>query len=296
MPRVEHPPSISGRQHDLGGGMLVRRLLPSAQRSAVGPFVFMDHFGPSPVGPDAAQDVRPHPHIGLGTLTYLFDGAILHRDSLGTVQLIEPGAINWMRAGRGVVHSERRPPDLPGQWTQHGLQFWLALPLSLEASEPAFEHTPAAQVPLLELDGAQVRLLLGAAWGHQAGVATGVDAVCLDICLPADQTIKIPALAPELAVYAAVGSPSVDGTDLPSGHLQVLAAGCGASLQAGREPVRCVVVGGAALDAPRYLWWNFVSSHRERIVRAADDWEAGRMPVIPGDRERIPLPPRRFKR
>lgn len=285
---------LTGRAHDLGGGMRVRRLLPAPQRRAVGPFVFFDHFGPVPVGPDAAQDVRAHPHIGLGTLTYLFEGVLLHRDSLGTEQLIEPGAINWMRAGRGIVHSERRPPGRAGTWTNHGLQFWLALPLALEESEPAFHHTPAAAVPQQALGDARVRVVLGQAWGMAAAVPTGVDALCLDVELAPHGQLALPAVAPELAVYAATAPLQVGLQVVPAGGLCVLPEGQGALLQAGAEPVRCTVLGGAALDAPRYLWWNFVSSRRERIQAAAEAWEAGQMPRIVGETDPIPLPARRF--
>lgn len=286
---------LTGRPHDLGGGMVVRRLLPAAQCRNVGPFVFFDHFGPALVGPDGAQDVRPHPHIGLGTVTYLLEGALLHRDSLGTTQRIEPGALNWMRAGRGIVHSERRPPGQAGVATLHGLQFWLALPRELEESEPAFVHAPAEAVPERRVQGAHVRVLLGEAWGAVAAVATGVPALCLDVSLAAGEMLALPALAAELAVYAVHGSLAVNAQPVPVGALQVLPGTAElTTLGAGAAPARCIVLGGAALDAPRYLWWNFVSSRRERIQAAADAWEAGRMPGIPGETERAPLPPRRF--
>lgn len=287
---------LTGRPHDLGGGMVVRRLLPAAQCRSVGPFVFFDHFGPALVGPDGAQDVRPHPHIGLGTVTYLLEGALLHRDSLGTTQRIEPGALNWMRAGRGIVHSERRPPGQTGVSTLHGLQFWLALPQALEEAEPAFHHTPAAAVPQIAVAGAQVRVLLGEAWGAVAAVETGVPALCLDVSLPAGAALSLPALAPELAVYAVEGALQLDAQPLSVGSLRVLPGDRlhSTTLQAGAEPARCMVLGGAPLDAPRYLWWNFVSSRRERIQAAAAAWEAGQMPPIPGETERIALPPRRF--
>ncbi|MGE0498129.1 MAG: pirin family protein [Ramlibacter sp.] len=286
---------LTGHTKDLGGGFTVRRLLPAAQRRSVGPFIFFDHFGPVSEVPQANHDVRPHPHIGLATVTYLFEGAMMHRDSLGTVQQIEPGAINWMTAGRGIVHSERRPASLANQtYVNHGLQLWVALPRAFEEVPPAFAHTPAAAIPELAVGAATVRVLIGEAFGASSPVATLAPTLYLDIRLPANASFTLPALASEMALYAVSGDGQVDGEPLAPHTLLVLAEGEGAQIQAGDGPVRLVVVGGAPLDGPRHMWWNFVSSRKERIVQAADDWEAGRFEAVPGETEFIPLPERHF--
>jgi len=289
---------LAGHEKDLGGGFVVRRLLPAARCRSVGPFVFFDHFGPVNEVPGANHDVRPHPHIGLATVTYLFEGAMMHRDSLGTEQLIEPGAINWMTAGRGIVHSERRPPHLREvAFTNHGLQLWVALPQALQEAPPAFAHTPAKDIPEVSLgEGAQaarVRLLVGEAFGARSPVVPASPTTYLDVALPAGCAWRLPALAPELAVYPVRGEVRVDGDLLPAGCMAVLGAGEGALLEA-LTPVRLVVVGGAPLDAPRHMWWNFVHSDPGRIRQAAHDWEAGRFAPVPGETESIPLPERRF--
>ncbi len=197
---------------DLGGGFKVRRLLPAAQRRSVGPFVFFDHFGPATEQPGAEHDVRPHPHIGLSTVTYLFEGAMMHRDSLGSVQEILPGAINWMTAGRGIVHSERKPERLKADtYVNHGLQLWAALPQAHEEVEPSFEHTPASAIPELVEQGAQVRVLVGEAFGERSPVKTLSQTLYLDIALPAGGRFELPALAPELAVYAVDADARVNG-------------------------------------------------------------------------------------
>ena len=191
---------LIGHAKDLGGGFTVRRFLPAAQRQAVGPFLFMDHFGPVTVNPGAGHDVRPHPHIGLATVTYLYQGAIHHRDSLGFSQRIEPGAVNWMTAGRGIVHSERQPEDLRDKsYVNHGLQLWAALSVEHEEAEPSFAHTPATLIPQLEVDGAIVRVLIGSAFGATSPVAVFSPTVYLDIQLPAGGSLALPALAQELA-------------------------------------------------------------------------------------------------
>jgi redox-sensitive bicupin YhaK (pirin superfamily) len=281
---------LTGHEKDLGGGFRVRRLLPAAQRRSVGPFIFFDHFGPAVEQPGANHDVRPHPHIGLATVTYLFEGAMMHRDSLGSAQLIEPGAVNWMTAGRGIVHSERRPPHLHGrQYFNHGLQLWTAVPLAHEEDEPSFSHTPADAIPQLQVDGASVRVLAGNAFGARSPVPTLAPTVYLDVDLPAGGRLELPVLGAELAVYPVSGELLVDRVTLPTRTMEVLPA----------QPVlleavvgtRLVVIGGAPLDAPRHLWWNFVSSRRERIVQASADWAAQRMGRVPGDDEFIPLPP-----
>ncbi len=273
---------------DLGGGFIVRRLLPAAARPAVGPFVFFDHFGPLTAQPQDDHDVRPHPHIGLATVTYLFEGAIQHHDSLGASQRIEPGAINWMTAGRGIVHSERTPPDLRGQPRRsHGLQLWLALPAADEEMDPAFVHTPATAIPRLEVGGAQVRVLVGSAFGETSPVAVRSETLYLDIELSAGDAFPLP-LAPERAVYVVDGAVQLDGRTLPPQHMALLQPGDEPMLSAEGD-ARVVLIGGAPLG-PRHLYWNFVSSRRERLVQAADDWAAQRFAPVPGETDFIPLP------
>ncbi|MBX3656174.1 MAG: pirin family protein [Ramlibacter sp.] len=289
------PLRLTGHTKDLGGGFMVRRLLPAAQRRSVGPFIFFDHFGPVTEVPEANHDVRPHPHIGLATVTYLFEGAMMHRDSLGSVQQIEPGAINWMTAGRGIVHSERKPQSLAGRsFVNHGLQLWVALPQAFEEVAPSFTHTPAEAIPQTVVGAATVRVLIGSAFGHSSPVATLAPTLYLDIRLPAGAQIELPALADEMALYPVSGDARVDDEPLAQHTLQVLADGAGAQISAGDTPVQLVVIGGATLDGPRHMWWNFVSSRKERIVQAADDWEAGRFDAVDGETEFIPLPPRHF--
>jgi len=286
---------LSGQVKDLGGGFVVYRLLPSARQRSVGPFIFFDHFGPVTEQPGVNHDVRPHPHIGLATVTYLFAGGMMHRDSLGSEQLIEPGAINWMTSGRGIVHSERRPPALcDASYVMHGLQLWTALPLAHEEDEPSFAHTPASALPELRVGDAQVRVLIGQAFAGESPVATFSRTLYLDVTLPAGGLLALPALAPEMAVYPVQGQVSIQGQALAARTMAVLQPGMAATIAAAAQPARFVVIGGDALDAPRQMWWNFVSSRKERILQAAADWEAQRMGRVPGDSEFIPLPPSRF--
>jgi redox-sensitive bicupin YhaK (pirin superfamily) len=290
------PLHLSGQAKDLGGGFTVRRLLPAVQRQAVGPFLFFDHFGPVTVEPDAGHDVRPHPHIGLATVTYLFSGAIMHRDSLGYVQQIEPGAINWMTAGRGIVHSERRPKSLANQaYVNHGIQLWAALPVAHEEAEPSFVHTPAAAIPQVQVGDATVRVLIGEAFGQTSPVATYSRTLYLDVQLPAGATLEIPALVPEMGVYTVDAPVQLNGDTVAPQLLAVVEPGRATHLAAGDSAVRLMVIGGDALDAPRHMWWNFVSSRKDRIVQAAADWDAQAMGQVPGEVEWIPLPERRFK-
>jgi redox-sensitive bicupin YhaK (pirin superfamily) len=285
--------TLPGHEKDLGGGFLVRRLLPDARQRSVGPFIFFDHFGPADELPGVNHDVRPHPHIGLATVTYLFDGAMTHRDSLGTTQLIEPGAINWMTSGRGIVHSERKPDHLRDvRYLNHGLQLWTALPLAHEEAEPAFSHTPADAIPEVRVGDAQVRVLVGEAFGARSPVPALSRTLYLDIALPAGGAMELPALEAQLALYPVDGDVQVDGGDtLPQRRMAVLAPGAAVRLSAAGD-VRLVVVGGDALDAPRHMWWNFVSSRKDRILQASEDWQAMRMGTVPGDdKEFIPLPP-----
>ena len=280
---------LIGQAKDLGGGFTVRRLLPAAQRQAVGPFLFMDHFGPVTVNPGAGHDVRPHPHIGLATVTYLYQGAIHHRDSLGFSQRIEPGAVNWMTAGRGIVHSERQPEDLRDKsYVNHGLQLWAALPVEREEAEPSFAHTPAALIPQLDIGGAIVRVLIGSALGATSPVVVFSPTVYLDIQLPAGGSLALPALAQELAVYPVDGPVQVNGQAVLAQTLAVLPEAAGAELKA-ESAVRLAVLGGAPLGR-RLIWWNFVSSRRERIAEAAAAWEAQRLGQVPGETEFIPGP------
>jgi redox-sensitive bicupin YhaK (pirin superfamily) len=283
--------TLQAHTKDLGGGFTVRRLLPAAARQAVGPFVFFDHFGPTQAQPSDNHDVRAHPHIGLATVTYLFEGAMLHRDSTGVVQRIEPGAINWMTAGRGIVHSERTPDDLRGKVRRsHGLQLWAALPAAAEENEPRFVHTPAAAIPQLEVGGAQVRVLIGSAFGATSPVAVLSSTLYLDIQLAAGDGFPLP-LAEERAVYVVDGDAQLDGVDLPVDAMVVLAPGEEPMLSADAD-ARVVLIGGAPLGH-RHMWWNFVSSRKERIVQAADDWAAGRFAPVPGETGFIPLPDKR---
>lgn len=283
---------LSPREHDLGGGFRVRRLLPSAVRQAVGPFVFFDHFGPVSAGPEDNHDVRPHPHIGLATVTYLFEGAMLHRDSLGFVQRIEPGAINWMTAGRGIVHSERTPDDLRHRTRRtHGLQLWCALPAAHEEDAPAFAHTPASALPALRVGGVGVHVLIGSAFGAASPVATLSETLYLMLDCEAGATLVLPALAPERALYGVEAGFELDGQQIPPFTLAAVEPGHAPTL---RTPQACRValVGGAPLG-PRFMVWNFVSSRRDRIAQAEDDWQAQRFDPVPGETEFIPLPPRR---
>lgn len=285
---------LRGHDKDLGGGFMVRRLLPAAQQQSVGPFLFFDHFGPVTVEPGQSHDVRPHPHIGLATVTYLFEGAIMHRDSLGTAQRIEPGAINWMTAGRGIVHSERGPEDLKASaYVSHGIQLWAALPGAHEEVAPAFAHTPAADIPVLSVGDAQVRVLIGQAFGQTSPVKTFSPTLYLDVQLKAGGLFELPALAAELALYSIDNPVDVDGEAVAAHTLVLLKPGETVRIQAA-SAARLMVVGGDALDGHRLIWWNFVSSRKARIVQASEDWLAQGMGQVPGETEFIALPERRF--
>ncbi|SFG64713.1 hypothetical protein SAMN05518865_11586 [Duganella sp. CF458] len=283
---------LKGHEKDLGGGFVVRRYLPAAVKQAVGPFIFFDHFGPVDVPADADHDVRPHPHIGLATVTYLFEGAMEHRDSLGTLQRIEPGAINWMTAGRGIVHSERTPKDLVGvPHRTHGLQLWAALPKAHEEVEPSFAHTPAAAIPEMEIDGAKVRVLIGSAFGHTSPVKTFSQTLYLDVSLKAGQQLALNGLPPEAAIYPVSGSLDIDGAPVPQNSMALLDTSSSRRVSANTD-AQFVIIGGEPLDGQRFLFWNFVSSSKERLLKAADDWEAQRFDKVPGETEFIPLPKR----
>ncbi|MES2261189.1 MAG: pirin family protein [Pseudomonadota bacterium] len=281
---------LKGHEKDLGGGFIVRRYLPSAAQQAVGPFIFFDHFGPIDVAPDANHDVRPHPHIGLATVTYLFEGAMDHRDSLGTFQRIEPGAINWMTAGKGIVHSERTPKDLAGQpHRTHGLQLWAALPRANEEDEPSFSHTPAAEIPVFQVDGAIVKVLIGTAFGKTSPVATFSQTLYLDVALQAGQEIGLASLPEEAALYPISGEVEIDGVPLAL-HTMALLDTRSSQRVLAKSAAQFVVIGGEPLDGHRFMVWNFVSSRKERIQQAADDWDKQLFDKVPGETEWIPLP------
>jgi redox-sensitive bicupin YhaK (pirin superfamily) len=287
-------PLIAPHAKDLGGGFVVRRLLPSLQRAAVGPFVFFDHFGPIVAQPGDDHDVRPHPHIGLATVTYLFDGAMMHRDSIGAVQRIEPGAINLMRAGAGVVHSERTPDDLRGVVrTSHGLQLWLALPEAQEEAPAEFTHIGAHELPAHRDGGAQVRVLIGSAFGITSPVPQYSPTLYLDIRLPPGAALDLPAgVADEAALYTVDAPLHAAGREVPAQRLALIDTTQPTRIDAGAQGARLALVGGMPLGH-RHVWWNFVSSRRERIVQAADDWAAQRFAPVPGETEFIPLPEKR---
>lgn len=285
--------TLPARARDLGGGFNVRRLLPAAKRQSVGPFVFFDHFGPIVTRPGDDHDVRPHPHIGLATVTYLFEGAMLHRDSLGSVQRIEPGAINWMTAGSGIVHSERTPPDLRSiAYTAHGLQLWAALPLAFEETAPSFRHTPASALPIFAESDVRVRVLIGGAFGVRSPVATFASTLYLDVDAGAGASLDLSSASEtatlERAVYSVDNPVAIDGEVVQPFEMAVLADG-GATIVA-PQGSRFVIIGGEPLDRPRFIWWNFVASSRERIEHAKNEWTRQRMGQIPGEHEWIPLP------
>jgi redox-sensitive bicupin YhaK (pirin superfamily) len=266
----------------------VRRVLPAAKQRMVGPFVFLDHMGPAVFEPGHGIAVRPHPHIGLATITYLFEGEIMHRDSLGYRQLIQAGAVNLMTAGRGIVHSERASDDLDRTSRLHGIQSWIALPLELEEMEATFLHYPAASLPERVIDGCNVRVIMGSAYGLQSPVLTYSPTLYLEATLPADATLVLLDEADERAFYVAAGSVSIGSAVYGAGTLAVLHRGATASLRAEAQ-TRLIVVGGASVG-PRHIWWNFVSSSEARIERAKSDWRAMRMGTVAGDDEFIPLP------
>jgi len=272
------------------GGLVVRRLLPSHPIRAVGPFVFFDHFGPVAFQPGQGIDVRPHPHIGLATVTYLFDGALMHRDSLGTVQRIEPGDVNWMTAGRGIVHSERSDVrERAAGATVHGLQTWVALPHADEETAPGFAHVEGARLPRFARDGARGVVVAGRAFGLAAPVPTFSDTLYVALELAAGAAFEVPAEHAERAVYAIDGDVAVDDEPVPGFHLALLPAGRTAVVRA-RTAARAMLVGGAALDGERVIWWNFVSSSRDRIEAAKAQWREQRFGHVPGETEFIPLP------
>ena len=282
--------SIAPRVHDLGG-FQVRRAVPSLLARSVGPFVFVDHMGPALFEPGRGIDVRPHPHIGLATVTYLWAGALRHRDTLGSVQDILPGDVNWMTAGRGIAHSERTPPEPRAQGhAVHGMQTWVALPKPDEEVAPSFHHHPASTLPAREHAGTRLRVIAGRGFGMESPVKVFADTFNVAVDLEPDAELVIEAEAVERALYLLEGEAQLDGADIPDKHLLVLDRGARYVLRA-KTPLKAMLFGGEPLDAPRHMWWNFVSSSKERIEQARTDWDAGAFGLIPGDDvERIPLP------
>ena len=280
---------IEGRARDLGG-FTVARLLPSPARRRVGPVVFFDHMGPAQFPPGEGIDVRPHPHIGLATVTYLFAGGIVHRDSLGAVQPIEPGAINWMTAGRGVVHSERTGDAARRAGSLlHGVQLWVALPQAHEEAEPDFRHHPAGSLPEIDVDGARLRILVGNAYGATSPVRTLSPFLYAEASLPAGRELSLPDETEERAVFVVAGSISCGDVRVESPRMIVFEPRSKPVLRAYSD-AHLMLLGGAPLDGDRHLWWNFVSSRRERIERAKRDWAEGGFTPVPGETEFIPLP------
>jgi redox-sensitive bicupin YhaK (pirin superfamily) len=280
---------IEPRARDLGG-FEVRRVLPFAQRRMVGPFVFFDEMGPAEFASGTGIDVRPHPHIGLATVTYLFEGEILHRDSLGFVQAIRPGAVNWMTAGKGIVHSERTGPEERQRQTRlHGIQSWVALPQSHEETEPAFHHHPADTLPEIAQDGATMRLIAGSAYGKESPVQTFSEMFYLDARLQAGAALALPDEHAERAVYIVEGAVAIADETYKAGRMVVFMAEAPVHVEA-RADARLMLLGGATMDGPRHIWWNFVSSSKERIEQAKKDWQDKRFAPVPGETERIPLP------
>ena len=280
---------ISPRPRDLGG-FEVRRALPSIERRSVGPFVFWDQMGPATLATGRGIDVRPHPHIGLATITYLFAGEIMHRDSLGSEQAIRPGEVNWMTAGRGIVHSERTPQALRATGSElSGIQAWVALPRTHEETEPSFTHHPASDIPLVEDDGAQVRVIVGSLYGKTSPVRALSPMFYADASVRSGARLKLPAEHEERAVHVATGSVRVAGETFSSGQLLAFRPG-DEIVVAAEGDARVLLLGGAPLDGPRHVWWNFVSSSEERIEQAKADWKGGRFPLVPYETEFIPLP------
>src|SRR5262245_34240498 len=279
--------SIEARIRSLGE-FNVRRVLPAARRRMVGPFVFFDHMGPVDFPPGKGIAVRPHPHIGLATITYLFEGEIMHRDSLGFVQKIEPGAVNLMTAGSGIAHSERAP-DLSIGSRLHGIQSWVALPLEAEETEPSFIHYAATTLPEVDVEGCAVRVIVGSAFGCTSPVATYSPTLYLEVRMPSGASFTLPHAA-ERAAYVAEGTALLGDEVLVDGTMVVARRGGAVTLRSAAG-ARVLVVGGEPLGQ-RHIWWNFVSSSKERIERAKRDWAEGRLGKVPGDDEFIPLPDR----
>jgi redox-sensitive bicupin YhaK (pirin superfamily) len=280
---------IDARPRDLGG-FVVRRVLPSGGRQMVGPFIFFDHMGPTQFTPGAGIDVRPHPHIALATVTYLFSGSLEHRDSLGSVREIQPGDVNWMSAGIGIAHSERTPRAARAAGEHiHGIQSWVALPDGQEDGEPSFVHYPAATLPRRVADGIDLSVIAGEAFGLRSPVATLWPTLYVHAHLAHGATLEVPPDHGERAVYVVEGELAAGETRMTAGHLAVLEPGTTSALNA-LGNTRAMLLGGERFPTPRYIWWNFVASSQERIERAKDRWERQQFPPVPGETEFIPLP------
>jgi redox-sensitive bicupin YhaK (pirin superfamily) len=281
---------ITARKRDLGG-FSVRRALPAPQLQMIGPFIFFDHMGPMALAPGAGIDVRPHPHIALATVTYLFAGGLVHRDSLGTVQTIDPGDVNWMTAGSGIVHSERSPPeDRKRGVVAHGIQSWVALPDGKEEVAPDFQHHPAASLPRASRDGVELRVIAGEAFGRRSPVPVLWPTLYVDLLMHEGASVELGADYAEQALYVAAGDIEVGGTRAETGDLVLLAGGAAVSVRA-QHVARVILLGGERFTTPRFIWWNFVASSRERIDSAKRQWAQGRFARVPGESEFIPLPP-----
>lgn len=278
---------IEPKQKDLGG-FSVRRVLPARERRMVGPFIFFDHMGPAEFPPGEGIQVRPHPHIGLATVTYLFEGEIMHRDSLAYVQPIQRGAVNLMTAGRGIVHSERAGEDLNITSKLHGIQSWMALPVDQEERDPAFLHYPAEQIPEVDVDGVTVRVIMGEAYGASSPVTAYSPTLYLECRLPAGAEITLPDNYREMAAYVVSGDVQIEQCNYRQGVMVIARSDRAVNLQAEQDS-HVMVIGGDPLGA-RHIWWNFVSSSKERIEQAKNDWKAGRFDGVPNDSEFIPLP------
>jgi redox-sensitive bicupin YhaK (pirin superfamily) len=281
---------IDARPRDLGG-FVVRRVLPAARRRLVGPFIFFDHMGPLSLPAGEGFDVRPHPHIALATVTYLFDGEMMHRDSVGSLQTVRPGDVNWMVAGRGIAHSERSSPEARAQGIHlHGIQSWVALPLEHEETEPSFEHHPRASIPRLSRAGVLLDVIAGAAFGARSPVNVLSPTLYVHARLDQAARLSIEPEHEERAIYVVEGVLACDDRSFRAGTLLVLRPGRSVVIEA-RESTRLMLVGGAKLTGERHVWWNFVSSSKERIERAKQAWKGGEFPKVLGDEtEFIPLP------
>ncbi len=284
------PMVIIPRVHDIGG-FEVRRALPSAQRQMVGPFIFFDQFGPIIMQAGQGQDVRPHPHIGLSTVTWLFDGKMYHRDSLGSEQQIAPGELNWMTAGKGIVHSERTPAlERARTRTVFGIQSWVALPKAHEETKPAFEHVATSALPFISDHGREVRVVAGSIYGASSPVKTHSDLFYADVKLAAGARLPLPMEHEERGIYIAEGSLEIAGQVFGVNKLLVFRPGDAITITA-HSDARFMMLGGEPMDGPRHIWWNFVSSSKERIEAAKEDWKRARFDIVPGDeKEFIPLP------
>ena len=272
-------------------GFAVRRALPTARRRLVGPFIFFDRMGPAILRGGQALDVRPHPHIGLSTVTYLFDGKIRHRDSLGTEMVIEPGDVNLMTAGRGIVHSERSPEELRGgPMSISGLQTWIALPDDKEEIAPVFQNTARADLPLIDAEGITGRVVIGSFHGWTAPVAAYSDTLYADLTIAPGARLQIPAEAEERAIYVLEGDVAIEGDSFPADRLIAFRPGAEIVVSSARG-AHLMLFGGESLGSRRYIWWNFVSSSKERIEQAKEEWRTGRFDIVPGDEEEfVPLP------